>query len=71
MAGYSATARLERAPVRIRSAPDDPPWAADPEREPMVDEGRLTLDAIRERLADLRTSFGQTTFFLLDSESWR
>lgn len=77
MHGYAASARIDEVRVRARdalAAPLGPMPAVDADTE------RLAPSPVSETpdpgpfeqlLADLRTQWEQTTFYLFDPESWR
>ena len=82
MAGYAATERVSRARVMARIADDaravqiaDDARAAQiapPAEIPAVPWLDATpLPTWRRRLADLRTSWSETTFYLFDEDGWR
>ncbi len=76
VAGYVAAMRIERIEVRsglsARPLRDD---QASGEPGPAVAvvelAGTNPGDRLRERAADLRIYFGQLTWYLFNSESWR
>lgn len=85
MAGYAVSARVERAAVQVGRplgvlAVRDDPTAAAPALLPLPPEdGPVAVDLVgrpfevvlEERLAALRETWAQTTFFLFDAEGWR
>ena len=69
MNGYTASARIDRVPVRARRVPQSPTTSAgvgDRWTDYPVATRTLT-----ERLEDWRVVWAQTTFYLFDPESWR
>jgi hypothetical protein len=70
--GYTATARIGRAQVRISVVPAAP--TASFRDEDAITEALHTSSArdvgFTDRLADLRVLWTQTTFFLFDADAW-
>ena len=75
MVGYAVTSRIQAAAPRARWG-RAPGTAADrtdvtSELTPTELIGRPLEQVLAERMAALRTTFAQTTFFLFDPNSWR
>ena len=76
MAGYTVSARIDRASPRLARHDAQPAMAADPVRpadasDPLDLVGRPFDARLLERWAAFRKAWSQTTFFLFDGDSWR
>ena len=75
MAGYSVSSRIGVVAPRARwgRAPDDTTAWPDATMDVTASEliGRPLDEVLAERVATLRETFAQTTFFLFDGNSWR
>ncbi len=75
MAGYTVSSRIQAVAPRARWGRT--PAAAAPWPDARIDVttteliGRPLDEVLAERVAALRETFAQTTFFLLDPNSWR
>jgi hypothetical protein len=79
MHGYAVSARIEKARVHARHGLV-PPMGATPAVDAAGDDERLSgvrasdtpgPGPFEQLLADLRTQWEQTTFYLFDRQSWR
>ncbi len=77
MVGYSVSGRIGVVAPRARwgRAPVDAAVAAEPDAPIEVTPIELIVrprdEVMAERMASLRETFAQTTFFLFDANSWR
>ena len=75
MAGYTVSSRIQAVAPRARWGRTPAAAAAWPDATIDVTTteliGRPLDEVLAERVAALRETFAQTTFFLLDPNSWR